>query len=186
MKGIIKGRKKRKFNGHTFYYFSIVGRKEHTIEIEELKALSETLPVECQKIVRKINLFHVPMMPEEQEKMLLLCSLSIYCWNGGPKCSLPGISMEDYTNDFYIEMSGALLRSWDSSKGPWPAYVKFVRLKTVANSIKRWERIKSGMEVENFHALDKNDVACEGWDMRSMKRGTPLTRGRRITNTSRF
>ena len=161
-----------------------MGRKEHTIEIEELKALAETLPVKCQSIVRKINLFHVPMTPEEQEQMLLLCSLSIYCWNGGPKCSLPGISMEDYTNDFYIEMSGVLLRSWNAEKGPWPAYVKFVRLKTIANSIKRWERIKSSMEVSRFHELETKDVPLDGWDTGAIERGTTVTEGSRVRNAN--
>lgn len=184
MKGIVRGRKKRKFNGHTFYYWSIIGHHETTIEIDELKAIGESLPVECQKILRKIDLFHVPMTPEEQAKMLHLCSLSLYCWRGGPMCNLPGISMEDYTNEFYIEMCSTL-RSWKSDKAPWPAYVKYVRLHTLRSVLKRWERIKSSMEVDNFHALDLQEKSYEPWASGDIERGTTVENGRRVQNANR-
>lgn len=184
MKGIIRGRKKRKFDGKTFYYYSLVERKERTIDREELERLSRELPLKCQKLVRKIDLFKVPMTAKEEEEMLLLCSLSIYCWNGGPRCNLPGISMEDYTHDFYIEMSGVLLRSWNAEKGPWPPYVKWVRLKTIDNSIKRWERIHSSMEVERFHAIDRENFADRGWDDESIRLGTSVSEGRAVRNVN--
>ena len=184
MKGIIRGRRKRKFNGHTYYYYSLTDREERTIEREELDKLSRELPVRCQKLVRRADVFKVPMTPKEQEDMLLLCSLSIYCWNGGPRCNLPGISMEDYTNDFYIEMSGVLLRSWNAEKGPWPAYVKFVRLKTIDNTIKRWERINSSMEVKRFHAIDRENFADRGWDNESLQLGTTVSEGRAVRNVN--
>lgn len=181
MKGIIRGRKKRKFNGHTFWYYSIVGHKERTIEKDELYRLGSELPPRCKQIVRKVDLFHVSMTKEEQDDMSLLCSLSIYCWNGGPRMNIPGISMEDYTNDFYIHMTG-YLRSWNPEKGPWPSYVKFVRLKTLRYLFNRWETVKREMEVKNFHSIDRENVAYDPWDRDSIELGTSVSEGRAVRN----
>lgn len=163
MKGIIRGKTKRHYDGSIYHYFSLITKREETLTKEELFSLSETLPKKCQKILNKISLFKIPMTAEEQKDMLLLCSLSIYCWNGGPKCNLPGISMEDYTNDFYIEMVQMLTRSFKRERGPWANFVKYVRLKTIAKSIKRWEIIKRSAEVDNFHALNITNLEQPNW-----------------------
>lgn len=142
MKGIIHGRRAwKKYDGNTYHYFSMVTRRRETISKEDLWELAKTLPVKVKASMRKIELFKVPLTPQEQNDALLLCSISLYCLNGTPKCDLPGISMEDYSNDFYIEMVKSL-KTWDPEKGPWGFYVKYVRLHTLRATRKRWDTPK--------------------------------------------
>lgn len=184
MKGIRRFRRKRTLDGNNYRYYSIAEKKEHTISKDELMELSSTLPIKCKNIVEKLSMFKVPMTNDEQKDMTLLCQLSIYCWKGSPRCDMPGISMEDYTNDFYIEMCGCL-KSWNPEKGPWVAYVKWVRLKALKNSFKRWEVIKRDVEVRTFHALCKNDAAYKPYDAEFAELGTSISEGRKASNVNR-
>ena len=184
MKGIRRFRKKRSLDGNTFRYYDIAKKKEMKISREELYSPANTLPIRCKSIISKVTLFKVPMTEQEQKDMTLLCQLSIYCWKGSPRCDMPGISMEDYTTDFYIEMCGCL-HSWNPEKGPWVAYVKWVRLKTLKNTFRRWEILKRGMEVKNFHAIDKENVAYKAYDEDFALLGTSVSEGRRVKNLNR-
>lgn len=188
MKGIIYGMgRKRKLNGSTYYYYSMATRKRESIPREQLFELGKTLPVKVKQTFRKIDLFKVPMTPQEQYDAQLLCSLSIYCWKGAPNRSMPGISMEDYTNEFYIEMVRAM-KNWDPEKGPWGAYVKFVRLSTIRQVFKRWETIKKEAEVMNYHTLEKASRMTGGVreiDWESLEKlGLQGSGGRQVVNVN--
>lgn len=182
MKGIIRGRKpRRKFNGHTYHYFNMLTRHEETIELDELQRISQTLPVRVKAALKRIELFKVPLTPQEQREALLLCSLSIYCWKGSPRCDLPGVSMEDYSNEFYIEMVKAL-RTWDPERGYWASYVKFVRSHAIRASRRRWEGAKRNNEV--LHSVVPKEV--KPVDFGTLQRlGLQVSEGRRVVNSNR-
>jgi hypothetical protein len=182
MKGIKRGMKPRKkYDGSTYYYFSMATRKRETISRADLEELGRTLPVKVKETMRKIELFKVPMTPQEQLDALTLCSVSLYCFKGGPNMDMPGISMEDYSNEFYIEMV-KMLKSWDQKRGPWVFYVRYVRLHTIRAVMKRWETVKKGEEVRNFHALSKRDVKVVDWES-LQKVGIEPSEGRRVVNS---
>jgi len=161
MKGIIRGRRRHKMDGSRYYYYDFATRERKSIPKEELFEIGKTLPVKVKQTVRKIDLFKVPMTPQEQQEATLLCCLSIYCWKGGPNMNMPGISMEDYTNEFYIEMVRAM-KNWNPEKGPWGNYVRFVRLSTVRQVFKRWESIKREAEVRNYRNIENSSRSTGG------------------------
>ena len=161
MKGIVRGRHYRKMDGTTYYFYNFATKQRESIPREKLYELGKTLPIKVKKTLRKVDLFKVPMTPQEQNDAMYLCSLSLYCWKGGPNMNMPGISMEDYTNEFYIEMVRAM-KNWDPEKGPWGNYVKFVRLSTIRQVFKRWETVKKEAEVINFHELEKSSRSRGG------------------------
>lgn len=162
MKGIVYGRgRRRKLDGSTYYYYSMTTHKKESLPREQLFELGKTLPIKVKQALRKVDLFKVPMTEQEKADATLLCSLSIYCWKGAPNRSMPGISMEDYTNEFYIEMVRAM-KTWNPEKGPWGAYVKFVRLSTIRQVFKRWETIKKEAEVMNYHSIEKSSRRTGG------------------------
>lgn len=187
MKGIIHGRRHwKKYDGSTYYFYSMATHKRESISKEELWELGKTLPLKVKASLRKIELFKVPMTPQEQFDALTLCSISIYCLNGAPKMDMPGISMEDYSNDFYIEMV-KYLKNWDPEKGPWGCLVKYVRLHTIRASLKRWNSpknetrarekvLKSGLNEDRYY----DDLESLG-DL-----GTRISEGRQVvTDESR-
>jgi hypothetical protein len=181
MKGIKRGmRPRKKYDGSTYYYFSMATRKRETISRADLEELNRTLPVKVKETMRKIELFKVPMTPQEQLDALTLCSVSIYCFKGGPNMDMPGISMEDYSNDFYIEMVKTL-KTWDPNKGPWAFYVRYVRLHTIRAAMKRWESIRKSAEVRNFHALSSREIKNVDWES-LQKLGIQASEGHRVVN----
>lgn len=154
MKSIRTGRIKRHYDGLTYYYYDIATRQQKTLSRDELFEIGRTLPVKVKRVLRKIDLFRVPMTPEEQKDAMLLCSLSISVWKGWPRMSIDGVSMDDYTNDFYMQMVKKL-KSWNPEKGAWPSYVKWVRLDTLKEVFKRVDITKKKMaEVRNFRQID--------------------------------
>lgn len=158
MKSIRRGRINRKYDGTTYYYFDIQTKREVCISRETLYELGRTLPEKVKKIIHRIGLFKIPMTEDEQRDVLTLCSISISIWKGGPRISIDGASMEDYTNDFYMVMVQQL-EKWKPEKGPWPCYVKWVRLKTLENIFKRIKTTEKKMaEVQNFHHLNGENV----------------------------
>lgn len=189
MKGIIRGRRRRKMDGSTYYYYNFATRERESIPRETLFELGKTLPVKVKQTLRKVSLFNVPMTDEEQKDAMMLCSLSIYCWKGGPNMNMPGISMEDYTNEFYIEMVRAM-KSWDPEKGPWGAYVRFVRKSTVRQVFKRWESIKKDAEVRNYHNIENSSRRTGGIkeiDWESLEKlGLQGSGGRQVVNCNQL
>lgn len=183
MKGIIRGKRHRKLDGTTYYYYNFATRKQESIPREQLFELGKTLPIKVKNSLRRIDLFKVPMTPEESRDAAFLCSLSIYCWKGGPNMNMPGISMEDYTNEFYIEMVRAM-KTWDPEKGPWGAYVRFVRKATIRQVFKRWESIKREAEVRNYHDIEKSSRmtgGCKEIDWESLEKlGLQVSEGRQV------
>lgn len=154
MKSIRRGHIKRKYDGTTYYYWDIQTKREVCISRDTLYEIGRTLPEKVKKTIHKISLFKVPMTEEEQRDVLTLCSISISIWKGSPRISIEGVSMEDYTNDFYICMVN-LLEKWDPKKGPWPCYVRYVRLKAMAMMYSRLKTTEKKMaEVRNFHHLN--------------------------------
>lgn len=185
MKGIKRGmRPRKKYDGSTYYYFSMATRKRETISRADLEELGRALPVKVKETMRKIELFKVPMTPQEQLDALTLCSVSIYCFKGGPNMDMPGISMEDYSNEFYIEMVKAL-KTWNPNKGPWVFYVRYVRLHTIRAAKKRWDSIRKSAEVSNFHALSKRDVKEVDWESLE-KVGIEPSEGHRVVSQRAF
>lgn len=182
MKSIRRGRIKRKYDGTAYYYWDIATKSEVCISRDTLYELGRTLPEKVKKIIHRIALFKVPMTPEEQRDVLTLCSISISIWKGSPRISIDGVSMEDYTNDFYICMVH-LLEKWDPEKGPWPNYVRFVRLKAMSMLYSRVKATEKKMaEVRNFHHL--NGETVKDVDYRGLQvLGLQGTGGRKV-NTS--
>lgn len=180
MKSIRTGRIKRKYDGRTYTYFDIQTRSEKSLSRDELYELGRTLPEKVKKVFRKIDLFKVPMTEQEQRDALLLCSLSISCWKGYPRISIKGVSIEDYYNDFYIQMVGCM-RTWDPSKGPWPSYVKWVRLKAIDALFKRINSTERRMPAARSHG----QTAETGPDFRSLQElGLQVSRGNRVSNAN--
>lgn len=136
MKGIRRRKYNDKLDHQNYRYFDISTRQDRHIPKDDLYELGRTLPLKVKKTLRKIELFKVPMTAQEESDALTLCSISIGCFKGSPRMNIDGVSMDDYTNEFYINMVKCL-NSWDPSKGPWPCYVKWVRLKTVTSILKR-------------------------------------------------
>ena len=188
MKGIVRGRHYRKMDGSTYYYYNFATRQRESLPREELFELGKTLPIKVKQTLRKIDLFKVPMTPQEQQEASLLCSLSLYCWKGGPNMNMPGISMEDYTNEFYIEMVRAM-KTWNPENGPWGAYVRFVRKATIRQVFKRWETIKKETEVINYRNIEKASRSTGGIreiDWKSLDElGLQVSEGRRVVNNNR-
>lgn len=178
MKGIIHRRRNwKKYDGSTYYYFSMATRKRETISKESLWELSQTLPVKVKETIRKIDLFKVPMTPQEQTEALTLCSLSLYCFNGLPKMDLMGISMEDYSNDFYIEMVKTL-RKWNPEKGPWVPYVKYVRLHTLYFVRQRWQKMNDAGRVSRAGRKPKEVPEIDWKSLQEL--GTPISEGHQV------
>jgi len=178
MKGIVRCRKKRKFDGQTYYYYDMASRKKTTISRDDLWELAKTLPVAVKKTLLKIDKFKVPMTQQEQHDVLLLCSVSIYCFKGGPNMDIRGVSMEDYANDFYIEMV-KLLKKWEPERGPWANYVKYVRLHTLRTTFRRWEHIKKYAEAFSHRAMDFDRTESVDWGS-LQKLGTQISEGNRV------
>lgn len=183
MKSIIRGRRKFKYDGSTFFYYNIQNRREEHLTREQLFELGRTLPERVKKVLHRIDLFKVPMTEDEQRDAMLLCSISISCWRGGPNMSIKGVSMEDYTNDFYIQMV-KLLNSWNPEKGPWPSYVKWVRLKTLAEVFKRLKITqRNGTEVQNFRSVKEERLSSI--DYRSLQElGLQVSEGKRVCTSN--
>lgn len=160
MKCIRRGKYKGKADHNVYRYFDIPTRQDKYIKKEDLYELGASLPLKVKKALRKIELFKVPMTQSEESDALTLCSISIGCFKGSPRMNIDGVSMDDYTNEFYINMVKCL-KSWAPEKGPWPCYVKWVRLKTVSSILKRVcddrkgeaEARRSGL-LNNFAEID--------------------------------
>jgi len=189
MKSIVRNRHRpnsKPFDGKNYRYYDIEEKCMKNVTVDELAEYSSWLPQECKRICKKVKLMHITMSEKEQHNMLLLCSLSIYCWGGSPKCNMVGISMEDYANDFYIQMVHALSletkSGWDPERSRWPKYVKWVRLKTIPKTISRWDVKKSGEEVRNFNALNKECQEDRGYDLESVILGVNKNEGSKVRN----
>lgn len=179
MKGIIHNRRNwKKYDGSTYYFYSMATRKREQISKEELWELGATLPIKVKETVRKIDLFKVPMTPQEQYEALTLCSISLYCFNGLPKQNIMGVSMEDYSNDFYIEMVKTL-RTWNPEKGPWVPYVKYIRLHTLYYVSKRWEKLVKGAESVSRAGRKAETVPEIDWKA-LQELGTQVSEGHKV------
>jgi len=178
MKGIIHGRRQwRKYDGSTYYFWSMATHKRETLSRDELWEMGKTLPIKVKDTMRKIELFKVPMTPQEQFDALTLCSISIYCFNGAPKMDMPGISMEDYSNEFYIEMV-KYLKKWNPERGPWGCLVKFVRLHTIRSVSRRWEKYKGTERISRTPVKEKTLSEIDWKALQEL--GTPISDGHQV------
>ena len=159
MKSIRHGRVKR--HDKDYRYFDIMTRTFKSVTKEELYGMAITLPVRVKSIFRKIELFKVPMTRDEENDALTLCSISIGCLKGSPRMDIDGVSMDDYTNDFYMQMVKCL-KSWNPEKGPWPNYVKWVRLKTIKAIFSRLGEYRKGeAEARRFRSMESSSDITE-------------------------
>lgn len=183
MKSIRHGRVKR--HDKDYRYFDIMTRSFASVTKAELYELAITLPVRVKSIFRKIELFKVPMTREEERDALTLCSISIGCLKGSPRMDIDGVSMDDYTNDFYMQMVKCL-KSWNPEKGPWPNYVKWVRLKTIRAILERVGAYRKGeAEARRFRSLEKGSEIT-GPDYASLQElGLQGSGGRKVCTSAR-
>lgn len=126
---------KRKFkHDGDFTYFDRNTMRQERISKAELARIGIDLPNRCQKFMLEISEKPRAMTRNETRDILLLLSLSIGPWNGGPKGKFTTVSVEEYANVFYLMMVKALTTNtksrWDPSRAKWAAYVKWVRLWT--------------------------------------------------------
>lgn len=139
IKRMIKGRGVLKYSfigdGKTFYYWDLMSKKRIAISEEEMLKYGIELPAKCQDFLLEIKRTKRPMTFEEQKDVLLLCSLSIYCWNGNPKGLLPNLPLEEYVQEFYIQMIKYLTfdgaSRWNRDKAKYPMFVRWLRLHTL-------------------------------------------------------
>lgn len=180
-----------------YNYYDIESNTKKTLTLQELQDYSNWLPHRCKEICVDVKHTKRPLTSEESSMLLLLCSLSLYCWGGYPKKPLIGISSSDYATDFYIQMVHQLSietkSGWSPERGGrWASYVKWVRLKTMPVTLRRWEVIKSGAIVRNYHSVEDSienpksfDGDDVGYDLESILIGTRTDNGRKVNNVDR-
>lgn len=198
MKAIVKTRHPdgSKFTPEGIYnYYDIESKTKKTLTKAELEEYSKWLPHKCKEICLKVKYTKCSMTAEEASYLMLLCSLSIYCWGGYPKTTLIGISAADYATDFYIQMVHQLSietkSGWSPERSRWANYVKFVRMKTMPVTIRRWETTKSGAEVNAYNSaedsfeqkLDSDDESVS-YDFDSVATGCTADCGAKVNNVN--
>lgn len=152
----------------TYFYYDMEARKKQSIKLEDLKALSNTLPAECQEILLTNKVKMGPISMEDQSKLLKLCSISISCWHGAPGGKLKYNSMAEYSAEFYIQMVKFLTRNgksrWTHERSKWPNFVKFIRLATIASMAESWSKLKPILESFSGIIGGIENVGDNGWE----------------------
>jgi hypothetical protein len=118
-----------------YFFYDRRTRTQRVLQIEDLRRLSEYLPIICQQHIKQTT----PFDRQQQDDLLLLLSLSIDIWGGSPKGRLPEVHMDDYTNSFYIRMI-SYIEKFDRSKGNWVSQCKFIAYDTVYEFISQFKR----------------------------------------------
>lgn len=127
-------------------YWDIETKKHVKLSLDEINKIGTELPVECQAILDDVKKTKRSITRTEQSKLLQLCSMSLSIWKGNPQGKLEYTSMEEYKNEFYIQMVKFLTAEgkskWNPERSRWAAYVKWIRLSTVDAIIKKGQEMK--------------------------------------------
>ena len=141
-------KERKKFKQGEFKVFDHYTKSYNTYTLDELKHFSATLPMECKDIVEHGN----AMTSSEQRKILLLADLSMQVWGGGPNKKLPWVHIDDYYNEFFIQMVIYLKKHDRSMPGTWVSRCKFIGFDTCNVYFKEVNKaLKLSKALEELH-----------------------------------
>lgn len=141
-------KERKKFKQGEFKVFDHYTKSYKTYTLDELKQFSSTMPMECKDIVEHGN----AMTSSEQRKILLLADLSMQVWGGGPNKKLPWVHIDDYYNEFFIQMVGYLKKHDRSMPGTWVSRCKFIGFDTCNVYFKEVNKaLKLSKALEELH-----------------------------------
>lgn len=163
-----KGRSNTNYrnDGNLYFYWDQAERRRKSISREEMCRLRETLPLECQEALLDIKRNGGNLTRYEQERLLLLTSLSISLWGGGPKGMMPCVHINEYVSEFYIQMVRFLTfegkSRFDPNKASWSTYVRFIKYATMNVLAKEWEKLKP--LIVSMSVYDIDEIANFDWE----------------------
>lgn len=157
------------YDGSRFFYYNIQTKQHESMSKEEMLKLGIDLPLRVQNFLLDIKETKRSMTPQEERDILLLCSLSIYCWNGNPKGKLPTMHIEDYINEFYVQMVKYLTcdgtSRWNPVKMKYPYFVHWIRkhtLNKIFRDLKKEAKIREETSFLNESQL--SNISKEDFD----------------------
>jgi len=138
-------KERKKFKQGEWKVFNHYTHSYDIYTLDDLKLASSTLPLECKDIIEHGN----PMTPTEQKKMIQLADLSMQVWGGGPNHKLPWVHIDDYYNEFFIQLCRYLATFKRDMVGAWVSRCKFIGFDTCNiyfKEVKQALKLKKSLE----------------------------------------
>lgn len=138
-------KERKKFKQGEWKVFNHYTHSYDIYTLDDLKLASATLPLECKDIIEHGN----AMTAAEQRKILQLADLSMQVWGGGPNHKLPWVHMDDYFNEFFIQMVRYLEKHDRTMPGTWVSRCKFIGFDTCNvyfKEVKQALKLKKSLE----------------------------------------